>query len=173
MATASRIARLVVCDAGPLIHLDELDSLRLLCDFPSVLVPEVVWAEALRHRPHLFDSPNPSLSRIRPRHPPSPALAALSRLMPLDAGETQALQIAEEYGADLLLTDDTAARLAAREFLLPVHGTLGILLRAIRRGQRSAQEVLDLLRAIPEQSALHIKPSLLLEVIGEIERIAG
>ena len=126
-----------------------MDSLRLLCDFPSVLVPEVVWAEARRYRPHLFDLPNPSFSRIRPRHPPHPALAALSRLMPLHAGETQALQIGEEYGADLLLTDDTAARLAAREFLLPVHGTLGILLRAIRRGQRSSQEVLDLLRAIP------------------------
>lgn len=63
MATASRIAHVVVCDAGPLIHLDELDSLRLLCDFPAVLVPEVVWAEALRHRPHLFDLPNPSAAR--------------------------------------------------------------------------------------------------------------
>jgi hypothetical protein len=34
----------VVCDAGPLIHLDELDSLDLLCDFASVLVPRSVWA---------------------------------------------------------------------------------------------------------------------------------
>ena len=173
MATASRIARVVVCDAGPLIHLDELDSLRLLCDFPSVLVPEVVWAEAERHRPHLFDTSSPSFARVTPQHPPRPALAALSRLMPLHAGETQALQIAEEQGADLLLTDDTAARLAARELQLPVHGTLGILLRAIRRGQRSAQQVLDLVRAIPERSTLHIKPSLLLEVMAEVERTLG
>jgi len=65
VATDSRIARVVVCDAGPLVHLDELDSLRLLCDFPSVLVPEVVWAEAQRHRPDIFDR-NP-LARDSPR----------------------------------------------------------------------------------------------------------
>ncbi|WP_295445594.1 DNA-binding protein [uncultured Thiodictyon sp.] len=173
MATDSPIARVVVCDAGPLIHLDELDSLRLLCDFPSVLVPEVVWAEAERHRPHIFAMPNLPFVRVRPQHPPRPALAALSRLMPLHAGETQALQIAEEQGADLLLTDDTAARLAARELQLSVHGTLGILLRAIRRGQRSTPEMLVLLRAIPERSTLHIKPSLLLEVIAQVERTVG
>ena len=173
MATDSHIARIVVCDAGPLIHLDELGSLGLLCDFQSVLVPEAVWAEVQRHRPHLFDSLPPSFARVRPRNPPPPALLALSRLIPLHAGETQALQIADQHGADLLLTDDTAARLAAREMQLPVHGTLGILLRAIRRGQRSAQDVLGLLRAIPERSTLHIKPSLLLEVIADVERIAG
>jgi predicted nucleic acid-binding protein len=173
VATDSHITRVVVCDAGPLIHLDELASLRLLCDFPSVLVPEVVWAEAERHRPQIFDLPNPPFVRARPQHPPRPALTALSRLMPLHAGETHALQIADEVGADLLLTDDTAARLAARELQLSVHGTLGILLRAIRRGQRSAREVLDLLRAIPERSTLHIKPSLLLEVIAEVERTIG
>lgn len=172
MGTDSHGFRLVVCDAGPLIHLDELASLRLLCDFPSVLVPAVVWAEAERHRPHLFDWPNPSFARVRPQQPPRPALAALARLIPLHAGEIQALQIAEELGADLLLTDDTAARLAARELQLPVHGTIGILLRSLRRGQRSAPEVLELLRDIPERSTLHIKPSLLLEIIAEVERIA-
>ena len=35
----------VVCDAGPLIHLDELGCLDLLSDFPLVLVPEEVWRE--------------------------------------------------------------------------------------------------------------------------------
>jgi len=30
----------VVCDAGPLIHLHELDCLELVADFQTVLVPE-------------------------------------------------------------------------------------------------------------------------------------
>ena len=34
---------LVVCDAGPLIHLDELGCVDLLSDFSEVLVPETVW----------------------------------------------------------------------------------------------------------------------------------
>jgi predicted nucleic acid-binding protein len=56
--------------------------------------------------------------------------------MPLHLGETQALQIAEEHRADPLLADDTAARLAAKQTGLSVHGTRGILLRAMRRQQR-------------------------------------
>jgi putative component of toxin-antitoxin plasmid stabilization module len=55
-------------------------------------VPEVVWAQAQRHRPHIFDLPNPPFARVGPQRPPRPAMAALSRLMPLRAGETQALQ---------------------------------------------------------------------------------
>ena len=41
---------LVVCDAGPIIHLDELDCLELLVDFPTVLVPETVVEEVDRFR---------------------------------------------------------------------------------------------------------------------------
>jgi hypothetical protein len=36
------LIREVVCDAGPLIHLHELDSLDLLADFQDVFVPEQV-----------------------------------------------------------------------------------------------------------------------------------
>ena len=43
-------AGVVVCDAGPLIHLDELGCLDLLADFSGVLVPEAVWQEVKRHR---------------------------------------------------------------------------------------------------------------------------
>jgi hypothetical protein len=42
---------LIVCDAGPLIHLDELDCLDLLSDFPDVMVPKEVWREVQRHHP--------------------------------------------------------------------------------------------------------------------------
>lgn len=37
-----------VADAGPIIHLDELDCLDVLADFEKVYVPEAVWLEVLR-----------------------------------------------------------------------------------------------------------------------------
>jgi hypothetical protein len=47
-------AILVVCDAGPLIHLDQLDNLDLLSDFSRLVVPDVAWREVEQHRqPHL------------------------------------------------------------------------------------------------------------------------
>ena len=44
---------IAVCDAGPLIHLDELESLSLLSDF-KVWVPKGVWKEVQLHRPAVF-----------------------------------------------------------------------------------------------------------------------
>lgn len=46
-----RTALVVVADAGPLIHLDELESLWLLTDFAEVHVPVAVWEEVSRHCP--------------------------------------------------------------------------------------------------------------------------
>ena len=49
-----------VCDAGPLIHLDELASLDLLAEF-TIWVPDAVWAEVIGIGPELFGIP---LSRV-------------------------------------------------------------------------------------------------------------
>lgn len=105
---------LVVCDAGPLIHLDQLDCLDLLADFSRIVVPDVVWSEVEHHRPAALEQKTILLERLMPREEPSPELIAAHRLVVLHVGEAQALQLAQELNADLLLTDDTAARLAAR-----------------------------------------------------------
>ena len=42
---------LVVADAGPLIHLDELASLDVLTGYAEILVPDAVWLEVQQHRP--------------------------------------------------------------------------------------------------------------------------
>jgi predicted nucleic acid-binding protein len=72
----------------------------------------------------------------------------------------------------LLLTDDTAARLAARALGIAVHGSLGVLVRAIRRRQKTKAEVVALLRDVPKKTSLFIRPSLLDEIIGEVVRVA-
>lgn len=161
---------LVVCDAGPLIHLDELACLDLLGDFPSVLVPEDVWHEVQRHRPGAVSQTVVTLRQISPTQPVPPALAAMARLLALHAGELEALRVALEHRPALLLTDDTAARLAARNLSIRAYGTLGILLRAIRRGQRSKGSLLEVLRELPQRSSLHLKRSLLDDVIREAGR---
>jgi hypothetical protein len=43
-------AAVTVCDAGPVIHLDELACLDLLRELGRLLIPESVWGEAQRHR---------------------------------------------------------------------------------------------------------------------------
>jgi predicted nucleic acid-binding protein len=169
MATTDLQKPLVVCDAGPLIHLDEVGCLDLLSDFSEVLVPGAVWQEVRRHRPGALTHPAVKLRRVSPTAPEPPALEAMAQVLTLHTGEWEALCVALEQGPALLLTDDTAARLAAGNLGIPTHGTIGILVRAIRRQQRTKPEILTVLRALPAQSTLHLKRSLLEDVIREVE----
>ena len=162
---------LVVCDAGPLIHLDQLACLDLLADFSRFVVPDVVWREVEHHRPTALDQKVSPLERLKPREEPSAELFSLRRLLALHAGEVQALQIAQELNADLLLTDDTAARLAAKTLHVSAYGTLGILLRAVRRRQRTPDKIIEVLQALPTRSTMHIKRELLGEIIRQVEEL--
>ena len=70
----------------------------------------------------------------------------------------------EQNPQALFLTDDAAARLVAIQMGFNVHGTIGIPLRSIRRGQMTPKEVLDILKDMPLQTTLYIRHSLLKEI---------
>lgn len=88
-------------------------------------------------------------------------------------GEQAALSLMEPRPSSVLLTDDAVARLASKALGYRAHGSIGVLLRAIRRGLRSKQEIATLLRQIPFASTLHIRQSLLEEILDQVERDEG
>jgi len=161
-----REAGMVVADAGPLIHLSELDCLGLLADFSEVRVPEAVWREIEQHRPLVLQDTRIPLVRCLPSA--SERVDALATLYTLHIGEHEALCLCLEFPGALLLTDDTAARLAAKTLAVEAHGTIGLLVRSIRRRQMSKEHVLALLSQIPKRSTLHIRPALLAEIIRQV-----
>lgn len=95
-------------------------------------------------------------------------LAALAQIYTLHTGEHEALNLCMAIPDALLLTDDTAARLAAKTLGIRAHGSLGLIIRAIRRRQLSKSQVLALLQQIPSQSSLHVRPGLLAQVIRQV-----
>ena len=161
---------IVVADAGPLIHLDELGCLDLLANFSAVHTTQQVWREIARHRPALTPSAVPGLCIEKSALPVSSALMVLAEAFDLDAGEVSALGLIQQLSADLFLCDDAAARLVAESLGYGVHGTIGLVIRAIRCRQRSKPQVLEILRAIPTRSTLFIKPSLLAGICDQVER---
>lgn len=161
-----------VCDAGPIIHLDELGCLELLADFPLILVPDAVWREVEHHRPAALRYPDIRFERAAIDSSIDPEINVLSELYTLDAGETEALKILRQATTHMFLTDDTAARLAAQGLGIEVHGTIGIVIRAIRRDLKTTSEVVAILESIPRKSTLFIKPSLLKEIIEQVALLA-
>jgi predicted nucleic acid-binding protein len=53
----------------------------------------------------------------------------------LDAGEAEAIALASESAADLLIMDESAGRAAARSLEIAMTGTLGVLLKEKRAGR--------------------------------------
>ena len=64
----------------------------------------------------------------------------------LDAGETEALSLAAQERADLLLLDERAARRVAASLGLAFIGTLGIIASAAQRGLLDPVPVFERLR---------------------------
>lgn len=163
----------VICDAGPIIHLDELGCLDLLADFQAILVPDLVWQEVARHRPGALEQLGSSASRAGVPRDGDLDLATLTRALSLDAGEEAALALMRRHPDAILLTDDAAARLVAEQLGMRVHGTIGIVVRSIRRGQRTPQATLVILDSIPRQSTLFLRPQLLDAVIDHVKAELG
>jgi len=157
-----------VLDTGPIVHLDELGCLDLLSDFGERLVAGAVREEADRLRPGWQ-------ARMAPIVPVAPvdvgSILPVVEAFNLDRGEAEAIAVAlRQRAACVLLCDDAAARLAAEQLGLRVHGTLGVLLRSLRLGVRSKAQVLDVLDSVPSRSSLFVRRSLLEAVRAEVER---
>ena len=151
----------VVLDAGPLIHLDQLGRLNLLNDFKELLVPRIVLDEALKHRPRLRLLELSNLEIIS-ELPPLPAdWQKLADELALHAGERAGLGVLKARGRQFLLSDDAAARAVALAVGFKTHGTIGLILRSRRCGKISAAEMLQLLRELPTRTTLHLRKELL------------
>lgn len=159
----------VVCDAGPIIHLDELGCGNLFQDFKEVLLTEAVWNEIISNRPSGWNRTDLPFVRKSNYVPVGEELNTLCRVFSLHRGEVSALGIMEKNPGALFLTDDCAARLVAGKMGYNVHGTIGILLRAIRRDILKPSEVLNLLSELPQRSSLYIRNSLLNEIILKLK----
>jgi len=159
---------IAVLDAGPLIHLDEIESLHLLSGFRQILLPPIVEREATRHRPGIKLDSVPSLLRVAPDAIIARSLRAIAGDFGLHAGELEALAVLKERAGDFLLSDDTAARAMAEAMGFEVRGTVGLILRAWARAQIAKPEARQLLSALPQKSTLHLRREFLDSVLSAL-----
>lgn len=127
-----------VSNTSPLTNLAVIGRLDLVRNqLKQVSVPEAVWREmlALPHasgRAALVAAREDGWLVVAPVA--SPVLAASLRFSGLDEGESEAIALAAETSACLLLIDEKKGRAAARRLGLTATGALGIIAAARKSG---------------------------------------
>ena len=130
---------IVVADTSPLAYLIQIGCESALPElFKKVLIPNAVLAE--------LESPGApwAVARWLQARPAwievaTPPVRSDAGLTALDPGEREAIQLAEERKADLLLIDERRGRTEAMRRGLITTGTLGVLLASAERGLVDAE----------------------------------
>jgi predicted nucleic acid-binding protein len=146
----------VISNTSPLNYLALIGFQDILpALFGRVLIPDAVWHELRSpEAPQLVKnwldaSPSWLDRRVVSQVPPD--------LQHLDAGEREAIALAQSVDASLVLLDERRGRRVARNLGLVVSGTLGVLDLAARRGLVDFADALERL----ERTTFRATPRLL------------
>ncbi|HEY9638379.1 MAG TPA: DUF3368 domain-containing protein [Coleofasciculaceae cyanobacterium] len=133
---------IIVSNTSPINYLILIGHINLLPElFQQIIIPQAVYSElsdASAPSPvQTWIATPPDWLKIQPVSQPSDAILDL-----LDPGEREAILLAQELNADLLLLDDMKARRTATERGLAITGILGIL------DQAATMKLIDLPTAV-------------------------
>ena len=127
--------------------------------FGSVIIPQAVWDELIAFHSQL---PDFILRRAVAR-----THGLMAETVLLGRGEAEAITLAKEVNADLLLTDDLKARRVAAGLNLKCTGLLGLLIRARQHGR--IPSVREAIFIIETRGGLYLSDAVKVEAL----RLAG
>ncbi len=139
---------ILVLDASPLITLARIGSLDLLRQLADqIVIPDAVYAESVSRAPGRPGSLDLAQADwITCRTVENQALVQQLRTR-IGLGESEAIVLTREIGADAVVLDDATARRLAEQEGCRVVGLLGLLVVAKQRGLLSAvRPLLDAMR---------------------------
>lgn len=159
---------MIVADASVLIGLSAIGQLELLRErFPDgVLIPPAVWREVVEQ-----GGERPGAQTVAEADWITVEEVVTDEIVQLlqeelDDGETEAIALAHQVGADAVLLDERDARRAARSLNVPVLGTIGVLVWARRTGR--IVSLRSVLEALQVDSKFRISRQLYLQALAEV-----
>ena len=156
----------VVSNSSPLMNLAIIGHLNLLQElFVHITVPQEVFRELTVEG---AGKPGADLvTHAKWIHVASVSNRELCHALnrELDLGESAAIALALEQGADLVLLDETDARNVAEFHGLRKTGVLGILMRA--KSRQLISEIRPLMERLRDEAHFWIKPALYDRILAE------
>ena len=155
----------VVSDTGPVIHLSEINLVKVFDIFSEVIIPEEVERELKNNKTPLFKK----IRTLKLLPDFKDKVKVLTNQENLDLGEAFAIVLAMQEKIDLFLTDDLDARNVAIKYNFQVHGTIGIILRAFRERIIDKKIAIEKVNELYAKSSLFITKDLVENVINAIK----
>lgn len=135
---------IVVSDTTPIISFLKVHRLELLKTlYGKIIVPGAVYQELTSNsayemeREEVIHCDFISIGEIQNEE----SVKILRNVTGLDAGESEALVLYDEWNADLLLMDERKGRQIANKMSIQYIGTMGILMLSFDEGLLVAEEV--------------------------------
>ena len=153
---------IVVSDTTPLISLLKINQLELLEKlYGSVFIPKAVFTELTSNDNYQTEADTISQSKFIESREVSntQAVKILQAVTTLDLGESEAIILAQEINADVLLMDESKGRKVAQQLNIPLSGILGILIDSFDTGLLTKNEVsecLDILQQAGRRISGHL-----------------
>ena len=134
----------VVSNSTPIIALAKIGRIDILREvFGTIVIPNAVYHEVLDEGRKRAGSAEVSAYDWIVTKKVHNRTAVDFLLVSVDLGEAEAIALAKESNADLLLIDDRAGRRISESVGLSITGTIGLLLRYYRENPRSFKRSLD------------------------------
>ncbi|MEM9831031.1 MAG: DUF3368 domain-containing protein [Bacteroidota bacterium] len=156
---------LIVSDTSPITNLIQIGQLGLLRKlFVQVVVPEQVFKELTIYegQADILQKNNwIALKTVADQD----AVSALS--VKLDAGEAEAIILAKELGARLLIIDERKGRSEATKQGLEIIGLLGVLVKGKQAGH--LEKIQPLLDQLINQVGFRVSPSLYQLILESVQ----
>ena len=161
---------IVVSDASPLIALSTIGELEILRDlYSEIIIPQAVNEEVV-----VLGAGRPGSDEILEADwidVKSATDTAQYKNLNLGDGETEAIALAIELNADLLILDEVRARREAKALGVAFIGILGILVEA--KSKQVIDEVKPILRKLRDEAGFRIGKSLFERVLNSVSELKG
>jgi predicted nucleic acid-binding protein len=160
---------IVISDTTPILSLIKIDRLKILEElYKKIIIPKAVYDELIiniDYQDEIDIIKRCTFIQIE-NVEENLSVVLLQRELKLDRGESEAIVLAKNINADLIIIDERKARRIAKDVGLKVTGTLGILVEAKQQGL--IKELESLLDELMDNN-IRISKKLYMEILNLVE----
>lgn len=163
---------IVISDTTPIISLLKAGQLELLKKlFGTVYIPQSVYRELTENEkfPEEAKTVQNCEFLLVDAVQNEKAVAILRKFAGLDAGESEAIILADEKRSDVLLMDERKGRQVAKKMGISITGTIGMLAKAFDENILTKEDVIKCVERLKENN-IRISEKLYQKLIAHIEK---